>query len=61
MANGMLNKALDFILETQKDDDWICEYMLGIPDENRICAATCNNMNRICVKRFLKHFKSKRK
>lgn len=48
----LLEKALDFIVETQKDNDCICEQMVEecIGD---YCMNNCQNLNKECVKLFL--------
>ena len=51
-ANELLDKALDFIVETQEQDDYICEQMC----ENSVgdyCVNNCQNLNKECVKLFL--------
>ena len=51
-ANELLDKALDFIVETQEDNDYICEQMI----EERVgdyCYNNCQNLNKQCVKLFL--------
>lgn len=48
----LLDRALDFIVETQESDDYICEQMLeGLPYD--YCADNCQNLNKECVKLFL--------
>lgn len=51
----LLDKALDFIVETQEDNDYICEKMSEL-DEWEYCENNCQNLNKECVKRFLKHY-----
>ena len=53
-----LDKALDFIVEQEEDDDYICTRMLEIPEEYEICVKDCQNLDRICVLRFLKRYKN---
>jgi hypothetical protein len=53
-----LNKALDFIVEQEKENDYICTRMLEIPEEYEVCASDCQNLNIICVLRFLKRYKN---
>ena len=51
-ANALLDKALDFIVETQEPNDYICEQMC----EKYIggyCEKNCRNLNKECVKLFL--------
>lgn len=54
-----LDKALDFIVEQEKENDYICERMLEIPEEYEVCVNDCQNLNRICVLRFLKRYNNK--
>lgn len=49
-----LDVALDFIVEREESDDYICERMHDIPEEFDICASDCQNLDRICVLRYLK-------
>ena len=46
--------ALGFIVEREGRDDYICERLHDIPEEYEICARDCQNLDRICVLRFLK-------
>ena len=48
----LLDKALDFIVETQEQNDYICEQMVEelIGD---YCEKNCQNLNKVCVKLFL--------
>ena len=48
----LLNKALDFIVETQESNDYICEQMIEeyVGD---YCVNNCQNLNKECVKLFL--------
>lgn len=52
-----LDKALDFIVEREKDDDYICCALLDIPKEHEICSEDCQNLCRNCVFRFLENYK----
>lgn len=54
-----LDKALDFIVEREQDDDYICSELLGTQDEEDLCAKDCQWLDRKCVLRFLKHYKKK--
>ena len=51
-AEELLDKALDFIVETQEENDYICEQMVEeyVGD---YCANNCQNLNKECVKLFL--------
>lgn len=49
-----LDIALDFIVEREQDDDYICTALHDIPQERKICIRDCQNLDRICVLRFLK-------
>ena len=53
-----LDKALDFIVEQEENDDYICTRMLVIPEEYEICVKDCQNLNKNCVRRFLKRYKN---
>ena len=53
-----LSKALDFIVEREKDNDYICEKLHEIPDEFVLCSKDCQNLCRNCVLRFLEHYKN---
>ena len=55
--NALLDKALDFLLETQQDNDYVC-CILGDrnKEENDYCANNCTNMNKECILRFLKYY-----
>ena len=50
---NLLDKAIDFIVETQESNDYICEQMIeeAVGD---YCANNCQNLNKECVKLFLK-------
>ena len=54
-----LDKALDFIVEREQDDDYICELLHEIPEECEICRNDCQGLDRICVLKFLKYYKKK--
>lgn len=51
-ANTLLDKALDFIVETQESNDYICEQMHNRRMGN-YCEKNCQNLNKECVKLFL--------
>lgn len=56
----LLEKALNFIVETQESNDYICEKMIDmLPDD--YCANNCTNLNKECVKLFLQNIYKKRK
>ena len=52
-AEDLLDKALDFIVETQEENDYICEQMIE-EDVGDYCVNNCQNLNKECVKLFLK-------
>lgn len=52
---SLLDKALNFIVETQEDNDYIYEKMSEL-DEWEYCENNCQNLNKECVIRFLKHY-----
>jgi len=49
-AKELLDKALNFIIETESGNDYICEQMCNVDD---YCANNCQNLNKECIKRFL--------
>ena len=51
-AEELLGKALDFIVETQEQNDYICEQMTTeyVGD---YCEKNCQNLNKECIKLFL--------
>ena len=51
-AEELLDKALDFIVETQEENDYICEQMIE-EDVGDYCVNNCQNLNKECVKLFL--------
>lgn len=59
--NELLDKALDFIVETQESNDYICEQMVFKLKDN-YCENNCQNLNKKCVKLFLqKVYKTNKK
>lgn len=56
-----LDNALDFIVEREEADDYICESLHEIKEEYEVCANDCQNMNRNCVLRFLRHYREDKK
>ena len=54
----LLDNAIDYIYNLLKHSGYdICEFLHDIPEENTICANTCENMKKECILRFLKHYK----
>lgn len=53
----MLDKALDFIVEREKEDDYICDRMSEFADEWDYCENNCQNLKKECVLRYLKRKK----
>ena len=51
-----LDRALDFIVNVIPEEN-ICEELLDIPEEAKICEENCENLNRFCVLRYFKHYK----
>lgn len=47
----LFEKAIDFIVETQSSNDYICERMIDY--NGNYCANNCQNLNSECVKLFL--------
>lgn len=56
----LLDKAIDFIVETQESNDYICEQMTEELTDN-YCANNCQNLNKDCVKLFLSNVYKKYK
>ena len=54
-----LDKAIDFIIVLLDGEDYICERLLDIPEECEICVSGCQNLDKFCIYRFLKHYKIK--
>lgn len=54
----LLDNAIDYIYSLVQYDDWICVKLLDIPEEAEICDATCENISKKCILRFLKHYKN---
>ena len=54
-----MEKAIDFIVETQESNDYICEQMMDYDDN--YCANNCQNLNSECVKLFLSNVYKKTK
>ena len=54
-----LDKALDFIVEREKSDDYICSELHEIPEECEMCRKDCQGLDRVCVLRFLKYYKKR--
>ena len=50
----LLNEALDFIVEREQDNDYICDVLNDISEETDICAEKCQYLNKSCVLRFLR-------
>lgn len=60
MANRKLEKLLDtainFIVERECGDDYICESMLG-----DYCKENCNGLNKTCVRMYLEKVTEQKK
>ena len=54
-----LDRAIDFIVDREEENDYICEKMHEIPEEFKICSEDCQNLDHWCILRFLKHYKIK--
>lgn len=50
-ANELLDNALEFIVDTQEENDYICEQMTKWFGD--YCENNCQNLNKKCVKLFL--------
>lgn len=55
----MLKKALLFILEREKEDDFICTKLHDNENEMQYCKDNCQNMTIECIMRFLCHYELK--
>lgn len=55
----LLDRAIDFIIWREEDNDYICEKLHEIPEEHKLCAEDCQNLDHWCVLRFLMHYKLK--
>ena len=53
-TDDMLSEAIDYIKEIEEENDYICEKLMNIPEEEEVCAENCNNLERDCVVRFLR-------
>ena len=53
------DEALDFIVEREQDNDYICDMLNNISEESDICAEGCQGFNKTCVRRFLERRKKK--
>ena len=54
-----LDRAIDFIVDREEENDYICEKLHEIPEEFKICSEDCHNLDHWCILRFLKHYKIK--
>ena len=54
-----LDRAIDFIVYREEENDYICEKLHEIPDEFKVCSEDCQNLDHWCILRFLKHYKIK--
>ena len=54
-----LDRAIDFIVDREEENDYICEKLHEIPEEFKICSEDCQNLDHWCILRFLKHYKIK--
>ena len=54
-----LDRAIDFIVDREEENDYICEKLHEIPEEIKICSEDCQNLDHWCILRFLKHYKIK--
>jgi hypothetical protein len=54
-----LDRAIDFIIDREEENDYICEKLHEIPEEFKICSEDCQNLDHWCILRFLKHYKIK--
>ena len=54
-----LDRAIDFIIDREEENDYICEKLHEIPEEFKVCSEDCQNLDHWCILRFLKHYKIK--
>ena len=54
-----LDRAIDFIVDREEENDYICEKLHEIPEEFKVCSEDCQNLDHWCILRFLKHYKIK--
>lgn len=54
-----LDRAIDFIVDREEENNYICEKLHEIPDEFKVCSEDCQNLDHWCILRFLKHYKTK--
>lgn len=59
-SKQLLDNAIDYIYDIVYGQDWICEALLDIPKESKICDETCDNLCKECILRFLKHYKKEK-
>lgn len=52
----LLEKALDFIVEREEPNDFICEKLHDIASEFDVCVKNCENLTKYCVLRYLQHY-----
>lgn len=52
----MLDTAINFIVERECGDDYICESMLG-----DYCKENCNGLNKTCVRMYLEKVTEQKK
>lgn len=48
-----IDEALDFIVEREQEQDYICDILNYFPEETDICAEVCQGLDKFCVYRFL--------
>lgn len=48
-----LDKALEFIVERERNNDYICEVLHKYPETIKMCMDDCQGLCRICVLKFL--------
>ena len=53
-----LDRALNYIVERERHDDYICEELSYYPEDKDICKNDCQGLCRICVLRFLNHYET---
>lgn len=54
--NELLDNALSLLEDVLEDDDYICEKLMDIPEENKYCSENCTEFKRDCILRYLRYY-----
>lgn len=59
IQQGLLDNAVSMLKDIYEDDDYFCERLLDIPEEEKICEVYCDKegVQCDCILRYLKHYK----